>query len=152
LFRALKELEQYRHETSPYIFHHADGTRIKRRTKLFTKIGNLAGIKITAKDLRDYFASSIAMGTDDYRPDIVTVSELLGHTNLNTTKKYLFSLKDNRMRAVSVLDQLDKISTNISTGQGIDEGGSESNQDGSKWRCRESNPGHCGYEPHALTV
>ena len=20
------------------------------------------------------------------------------------------------------------------------------------WRCRESNPGHCGYEPHALTI
>jgi len=20
------------------------------------------------------------------------------------------------------------------------------------WRCRELNPGHCGYEPHALTV
>jgi hypothetical protein len=19
------------------------------------------------------------------------------------------------------------------------------------WRCRDSNPGHCGYEPHALT-
>jgi hypothetical protein len=20
------------------------------------------------------------------------------------------------------------------------------------WRCRELNPGHCGYEPHALTI
>jgi len=21
-----------------------------------------------------------------------------------------------------------------------------------KWRCRDLNPGHCGYEPHALTT
>ena len=151
LFRTLKELENYRDDTSPHIFHHADGSRIKRRTKVFKKIGDLTGIRIRAKDLRDYFASSIAMGTDDYRPDIVTVSELLGHTNLNTTKKYLFSLKDRRMRAVSVLDELDRISTEISTGGGIDEGGTGVSARKDWWRCRDLNPGHCGYEPHALT-
>ena len=133
------------------MFHHEDGSRIKRKDKLFKKIRELTGIKITAKDLRDYFASSIAMGTEEFRPDIVTVSELLGHTNLNTTKKYLFSLKERRMMAVSVLDRLDEISTNISTGRGIDEGGKAVSACKDWWRCRDLNPGHCGYEPHALT-
>ena len=81
-------------------------------------------IKITAKDLRDYFASTIAMGRNEYTPDIVTVSELLGHTNLNTTKKYLYSFKERRVRAVNILDEIDRISTDISTGEG-NEGGRE---------------------------
>ena len=53
--------------------------------------------------------------------------------------------------AVSVLDRVEEISTNISTGQGIDEGDKDSNPYGAWWRCRDLNPGHCGYEPHALT-
>jgi integrase len=151
LFETLKVSEKYRTD-STFLFHHEDGSRILRKDKLFKKIQKLTGIKITAKDLRDYFASTIAMGSEEFRPDIVTVSELLGHTNLNTTKKYLFSLKDRRMKAVSVLDRLDEISTNISTGQGIDGGNEGSNPCGDWWRRRELNPGHCGYEPHALTV
>lgn len=76
------------------------------------------GIKIMAKDLRDYFASTIAMGSDEYIPDMVTVSELLGYTNLNATKRYLYSLKERRMRAVRILDRIEGISTKISTGEG----------------------------------
>jgi len=59
--------------------------------KVFKKIYSLTGIKITAKDLRDYFASTIAMGSEEYTPDIVTVSELLGHTNLNTPRSIFIS-------------------------------------------------------------
>ncbi len=150
LFETLKALEKYKTDC-PLLFHHEDGSRVLRKDKLFKKIRKLKGIKITAKNLRDYFASTIAMGVNGYRPDIVTVSELLGHTNLNTTKKYLYSLKERRMMAVSVLDRVDEISTNISTGQGIDEGGKGLNPYGAWWRCRDLNPGHCGYEPHALT-
>ncbi len=149
LFETLKALEKYKGD-SPFLFHHENGSRIMRKDKLFKKIHKLTGIKITAKDLRDYFASIIAMGTAEFRPDIVTVSELLGHKNLNTTKKYLFSLKERRMMAVSVLDRVE-ISTNISTGQGINEVGKGSNPYVTWWRCRDLNPGHCGYEPHALT-
>jgi len=150
LFETLKALDKYKGD-SPFLFHHENGSRILRKDKLFKKIYKLTGIKITAKDLRDYFASTIAMGTAEFRPDIVTVSELLGHTNLNTTKKYLFSLKERRMMAVSVLDRVE-ISTDISTRKGIQEGDTSAIPCGEWWRRRESNPGHCGYEPHALTV
>ena len=89
------------------------------------------------------------MGTDEYTPDIVTVSELLGHTNLNTTKKYLYSLKIRRIRAVNILDQIDRISTSIRRENQA--GGTDLTIGNSWWRCRDLNPGHCGYEPHALT-
>jgi integrase len=150
LFETLKTLEGFK-EDSPYLFHHKDGSRILRRDKIFKKVHKLAGIKITAKDLRDYFASTIAMGSEEYTPDIVTVSELLGHTNLNTTKKYLYSLKERRIKAVNILDQIDRISTSISTGEGNRGGGGDLTGGNNWWRCRDLNPGHCGYEPHALT-
>jgi integrase len=77
LYDALKGLESYRIDDSPCIFHHGDGKRILRRDKLFVKIKEATGIKITAKDLRDVFASTITMGSGNNTPDIKTVSELL---------------------------------------------------------------------------
>ncbi len=105
LYATLKGLEAYKTD-SPFIFHHSDGKRILRRDKIFKKIKIKTGIKITAKDLRDVFASTIAMGSENNRPDVQTVSDLLGHTNLKTTTKYLYSLKEKRMKAVSVLDDI----------------------------------------------
>ena len=136
LFETLKVMESFESD-SPYMFHHKDGSRILRGDKVFKKIVRLTGIKITAKDLRDYFASTIGMGTDEYTPDIVTVSELLGHTNLNTTKKYLYSLKERRMRAVSILDEVDRISTGISTGGGNQGEGGDVSGGSNWWRCRD---------------
>ena len=117
LYITLKELEAYKTE-SPYIFHHSNGDRILRRDKMFKRIKLKTGIKITAKDLRDVFASTIAMGSEKNRPDVQVVSELLGHTNLITTKKYLYSLKEKRMKAVSVLDDI--YGTQIDTESGTD--------------------------------
>ncbi len=151
LRQTLKDLEKHRTD-SPYLFHKKDGSRIYRRDKLFKKITKLTGIKITAKSLRDYFCSMIGMGDDEYTPDIVTAQKLMGHANLNTTQRYLFSLKDRRIRAVAILDRIEGISTDISTGQGISCEGQAVTHCKLKWRCRESNPGHCGYEPHALTI
>ena len=152
LFQTLKRLEAYKTD-SPYIFHHDDGKRILRRDKLFVKIKKTTGIKITAKDLRDVFASTITMGTEDNRPDVKTVSELLGHTNIATTQKYLYSLKENKVKAVSVLDDVygTKISPEISpeNEKNLDKSLSHCNQ---WWRCLESNQGHYGYEPYALTI
>jgi integrase len=105
-----------------YLFHHPSGERMLRRDRVFARITKETGIKITAKDLRDYFATTIATGSDTNKPDIVTVSKLLGHTNLATTQKYLVSMKEARQKAVKVLDDADRISTgshNISTGEGV---------------------------------
>jgi integrase len=139
LFETLKAIESLKTD-SPYLFHHKNGERILRRDKVFKKVFRATGIKITAKDLRDYFASTMAMGTDEYTPDIVTVSELLGHTSLNTTKKYLYSRKERRMRAVSVFDQIEGISTKVSTGEGNQGGGSDLTGGNKWWRCRDLNP------------
>jgi integrase len=151
LFETLNGLEKYK-GMSAFVFHHPDGKRILRKDKLFRKLYKRTGIKITAKDLRDYFCSMIGMGDNEYTPDIVTASKLMGHTNLNTTQKYLFSLKDRRRKAVEVLDRIEGISTDISTGRGTEDGDKGAKPCKNWWRCRESNPGHCGYEPHALTV
>jgi integrase len=105
LYDTLKGLEAYRID-SPYVFHHSDGRKILRRDKLFVKIYKKTGIKITAKDLRDVFASTIGMGSENNRPDVKTVSVLLGHYNIATTDKYLYSPKEKRMKAVSVLDAI----------------------------------------------
>ena len=151
LYEALKGLETTRMD-SPYIFHHSDGKRLLRRDKLFVKIKKTTGIKITAKDLRDVFASTITMGSENNMPDIKTVSELLGHTNISTTQKYLYSIKKNKMKAVSVLD--DVYGSKISP-----ENSPENEKDLEKslspyndwWRCPDLNRGHYGYEPYALT-
>jgi len=50
LYMTLKELEDYKTDSS-YIFQHSNGKRILRRDKLFVKIKEATGIKITAKDL-----------------------------------------------------------------------------------------------------
>jgi len=105
LYMTLKGLEAYKTD-SPYIFHHSNGNRMLRRAKVFKKIKTKTGVEITAKDLRDVFATTIAMGSENNRPDVQTVSKLLGHTNLITTEKYLYSLKEKRMKAVSVLDAI----------------------------------------------
>jgi integrase len=146
----LMELGAYRTD-SPYLFHHRDGSKKLRRDKFFAEIHAKTGIKITAKDLRDYFASSIAMGDESHRPDINTVSELLGHTNLNTTKNYLYSLNERKVEAVSVLDRIENISTGISSETSKKGSGDGLTPCNSWWRRRDLNPGHCGYEPHALT-
>ena len=150
LLSTLKELEKYKTE-SPYLFHKKDGSRILRKDKLFKKIKKLTGIKITAKDLRDYYASIMIKGDDVYRPDIVTVQRSLGHKNIATTQKYLYPFKDSEIKAVGIFDRIEAISTDVSTGQGVTGRDRGVKPCSNWWRCRESNPGHCGYEPHALT-
>jgi len=147
LIVTLKELEAYRNG-SEYLFHHDDGSRKLRRDKIFKRISEQTAI--SAKDLRDYFGSMIAMGVDGNKPDIVTVSRMMGHTNLVTTNKYMYSLKESMEKAVSVLDGLELVMSQTSPEthkKGLARGLTPCNH---WWRCRDSNPGHCGYEPHAL--
>ena len=121
----------------------ATGVGLKRDVAPFKTLSQIDSqcfrVIASLKDLRDYFASTVAMGSDEYIPDIVTVSELLRHTNLNTTKKYLYSLTERRMRAVSIVDQIDRVSTKIST-EGANEGGGNDLTAGNNWwRCRDLN-------------
>ena len=60
-------------------------------------------------------------------------------------KKYLTGVK------MSILAQIDRISTDVSTGGGFSGKGNDLSSGYNWWRCRDLNPGHCGYEPHALT-
>ncbi len=76
---------------------------------------------------------------------------MLGHTSLNTTKKYLYSRKERRKMAVAIFDKTKRISTKISTKGSNEGGGNDLTAGNNWWRCRDLNPGHCGYEPHALT-
>ena len=149
LVATLKELEAFRNG-SPLLFHHTDGSRILRRDKVFKRVSELTGIDISAKDLRDYFGSMVAMGVDGNKPDIVTVSRMLGHTNLMTTNKYMYALKESMEKAVSVLDGLE-VTGPKSSPKGNKKGlAAELTPSNHWWRCPDSNRGHCGYEPHAL--
>jgi len=56
----------------------------------------------------------IAAGIDGFTPDIMTVSRLLGHTNLTTTNKYLYKLQESMKSAVGVLDKMENLSPKIS--------------------------------------
>jgi hypothetical protein len=64
---------------------------------------------------------------------------------------HIFKLKEG-YRAVSILDQIEGISTKISTEEGNQGEAGDLSNGNQWWRCRELNPGHCGYEPHALTI
>ena len=89
------------------------------------------------------------MGNEDNRPDVKTLSELLGHTNIATTQKYLYSLMEKKMKAVSVLDDVYGAKISPENKNDLEKFLSPCNQ---WWRCLESNQGHYGYEPYALTI
>src|SRR5262249_49327753 len=60
------------------------------------------GVKLRPKDMRDYFASEVAARVND--PNVVM--RLLRHTNLNTTTRYLRTVKDRMQEAVNGLGSL----------------------------------------------
>jgi len=95
VIKALLELKAT--STSEYCFPGKSaqtlGQKIYRRTRLFERIEKRSGIKLTAKDLRDWFATTIIKTAD-----IRTVSSLLRHSNIQTTSTYLRRV-DDRMKA-----------------------------------------------------
>jgi len=72
------------------------GQKVYGRTRMFEKIYNKTGIKLTPKDLRDYFASEVSSKVQD--PNVIM--RLLRHTNLTTTTKYLRVVEDRMAEAV----------------------------------------------------
>ncbi len=64
-----------------YITSRNPKVKVYDRRKLFAKIEREAGVHITPKDMRDYFASVME--------DFTVASQMLGHTNPRTTAIYL---------------------------------------------------------------
>lgn len=79
--------------------HRMRRKRIKRRTRMFEKIEKLTGIKLTAKDLRDYFATVVRA-----EPEIKM--RLLRHKSLATTTRYLRQVDERMKDAVQGLEPL----------------------------------------------
>jgi integrase len=73
--------------------------RLKRgcydRRRLFQRVSRTAGVKITAKDLRDYFASIM--------DDPTVASQMLGHTSLRTTAIYVRQVQQRMVAGVAKL-------------------------------------------------
>jgi len=98
LIRELLALKTISDPSCPWVFpgpehHSTEGQQVKHRRRMFERVQKLTGIKITAKDCRDYFATVTIK-----KADISTVSKLLRHTNIKTTSLYLRTV-DDRMRA-----------------------------------------------------
>jgi len=55
----------------------------------------------------------------------------------NPIKKYLSSLEAPGVKAVSILDEIDRVSTSISTGGGFGGGGGDLSNGNNWWRCRD---------------
>jgi integrase len=81
LIKKLLELPR----TSEYVFPAHHGGKAYDRRKLFRKVSKQAGIKITAKDLRDWFGTQVVALTNDPRQ----IMDLMRHTNLRTTTTYM---------------------------------------------------------------
>lgn len=72
------------------------GVYIRDRRKMFKRVSKAAGIKITPKDMRDYFASIL--------DDPITASQMLGHTNLKTTAIYVRQVQQRMLQSVAKIN------------------------------------------------
>jgi integrase len=88
--------------TSEYVFPTSVGTKAYDRRRIFKKIEIACGVKLTAKDLRDYFAGEIAARTED--PNVLM--KLMRHTNLRTTTTYLRTVERRMKDAVETLGKV----------------------------------------------
>jgi len=82
-----------------YLICYPDGKRIKSIRTSFNKACKYAGIKATPHTLRHTFASHLIMNG----ADLVTVKELLGHTQISTTIIYSHVSEDHLARGVEKL-------------------------------------------------
>ena len=69
---------------------------VERRVNLFAQ---RVGVKITPHMLRHTFAKNAL----DHGADLIQVATLLGHENLNTTRRYLTPGKDDLEKVVETL-------------------------------------------------
>lgn len=82
-----------------YIICHNDGSRIKSIRHSFNNACKRAGIRATVHILRHSFASHLVMNG----VDLVSIKELLGHSNINTTMIYSHITSKHKCNTVSRL-------------------------------------------------
>jgi integrase len=102
---ALKALQALP-KTSAWIFPgtrgKSKGRKVYSRLAMFRKIFNRTGIKLKPKDLRDYFATVVCGNTDAN-----TLMRLMRHTSLDTTTKYMRTLHDSMVSALTIFGGAD---------------------------------------------
>ena len=92
-----------RHMTSPYQFHHPDGTRLWRIDRSFHHAMTRAGIEgFRFHDLRHTHASHLAMRG----VPLETIGALLGHKDPKMTKRYAHLSPASLKAAVTTLENL----------------------------------------------
>jgi integrase len=92
-----------RHMTSPYLFHHPNGTRILRIDRSFHSALARAGITgFRFHDLRHTFASHLAMRS----VPLETIGALLGHKDPKMTRRYAHLSPTTLKQAVQTLQDL----------------------------------------------
>ena len=90
-------------EADEYLFSNGNGHHVKDVKKSFKSALNKAEIEdFTFHDLRHTFASNLVMNG----VDLYVVKELLGHSTIRMTEKYVHLAPDHKSRAVNVLDGL----------------------------------------------
>jgi excisionase family DNA binding protein len=106
LYRMLRSLRD-REENSDFVFQYVyQKTGKKRHLKYFRRsfenACRRAGIKgFTFHDLRHTFASRLVRAG----VDLITVKDLLGHYSVKTTERYTHSNREQKRRAVEILDE-----------------------------------------------
>lgn len=70
------------------------GQRMYHRRRMIERIHKALDLRITVKDLRDYYCNEVAANTDD----VTVLRDLMRHTSLTTTTRYTRIRRD-RMRA-----------------------------------------------------
>ena len=115
------------------------------------------GVRLTAKMLRDYFATNVSAETSDK-----TLKALMRHGNVSTTSRYLRTVPERMTAAVANLGPVDDahpISDDAQSDAPSIPGfipwdklvKEFENQLGKEWRWTDSNCRRRGYEPRALT-
>ena len=92
--------ERIQRETAikKHLRHHPEASR-EQAFEVCRKENFKGGIHLTPKDLRDYFCTEIAAGSNDAN----VAMRLMRHTSLTTTTKYMRAVKNRMREAVNSL-------------------------------------------------
>jgi len=111
------ELDRLRRNGTPFVFTQRAGERLKSIASAFATACRHSGVgHVRFHDLRHTFATNLVMNGID----LVTVKEILGHSDISMTVRYSHPSDERKMAAVGVLVGLgtERPSTLVSGGDG----------------------------------